>query len=146
LPAFFFAQRRLELLVRRRPATPLLFRVQALYFRKTTVAEIQILDSTGIAGKALRKELALALESTRSRFAIAIASEKKYTLPVRWQYYMETADRMRKPIRRLRSEKDDGLGLKGLAGALEMLRGLPLHAQAHQLCQTIQEIIAELEV
>jgi hypothetical protein len=123
-----------------------LFRVQALYFRKTAVAEIQIIDAAGIAEKTLRKELALALESARTRFAIAIASEKKYTLPARWQYYMDTADRMRESVRRLRSEDGDGSALKGWVSALETLRGLPIHAQAHQLCQTIREIITELEI
>jgi hypothetical protein len=136
----------LELLVRRRPATPLLFRVQAFYFRKNAVAEIQVLDSADIVEKALRKELLLALESTRSRLAIAIASEKKYTLPVRWQYYLDTADQLRNSIRKLRSAKGDGLALKGWTCALEMLGRIPLHAQAHQICQTLRAIITELDI
>jgi hypothetical protein len=134
------------LLVRRHPVTPLLFRVQALYFRETAVAGIQISDSTDIAEKALRSELLLALESARTRLAIAIAMEKKYTLPARWQYYLDTTEQIRCSIRRLRSAKFDGAALKGWACALERLKKISTQDQVCRLCQTLREIVVELDI
>ncbi len=106
---------------------------------------IQTSDLFDIGKKELQKELLLSLELVRTQLAIAIASEKKYTLPARWQYYLDTADQVRNSIRKLRSATGDRPSLKGWARALEMLKRAPAQEQAHQLCQTLREIIAEIE-
>jgi hypothetical protein len=87
-----------------------------------------------------------ALESARTRLAIAIALEKKYTLPVRWQYYLDTADQMRQCVKRLRNAKILRGDPKGWHCALEMLRKLPAQEQADELCRTLAMVLAEIEI
>jgi hypothetical protein len=121
-----------------------MFRPQALDFRKNSVNLIHASGEAKIVEKTLRKELLIALESARTRFAIAAASEKKYTLPVRWQYYLDTADQMCRSIRRLRRAEDQAPPPGEWASALEKLRMMPSHPQAHQLCRILREVVAEL--
>jgi hypothetical protein len=122
-----------------------MFRLQAFDFRKNSVNLIHVSGEAEIVEKTLRKELLIALESVRTRFAVATASEKKFTLPARWQYYLDTADRMCGSIRRLRKAEDLAPPPEEWASALEMLRRMPAQPQAHQLCRIICEIVAELE-
>ena len=117
-----------------------MFREQALYFRKTAVSKTEAVE------KMLQKELLLALESARTRLAIAIASEKKRTLPELWQYYLDTSDQMCRSIRKLRKAETDAPALRGWMCALETLKRIPAHEQAFQLCRTLREIVAELEL
>ncbi len=133
------------LLIRRHPATPLMFRLQALDFRDNSVNLIHASSEAKIVENTLRKELLIALESARTRFAIATALEKKLTLPERWQYYLDTAEQMCHSIRRLRKAEDLAPPPKEWVSALEKLRGMPAHPQAHQFCRIIREIAAELE-
>jgi hypothetical protein len=109
---------------------------------------VNVIHASGeapIGEKTLRKELLIALESARTRFAIATALEKKYTLPARWQYYLDTADQMCRSIRGLRRADDQYSPPGGWASALEKLRKMPPHPQAHQLCCVLREIAAELD-
>jgi hypothetical protein len=122
-----------------------MFRLQALDFRKNSVNLIHAAGEAKIVEKTLRKELLIALESVRTRFAIATASEKKYTLPALWQYYLDTADQMCRSIRRLRRAEDQAPPPGEWVSVLEKLRRMPPHPQTQQLCRIIREIVAELE-
>jgi hypothetical protein len=122
-----------------------LFRERALYFRETAVNRNQNSADTENVGKKLQKELLLVLESARTRLAIAIASEKKCTLPSRWQCYLDTADQIGLSIRALRRAEADALALKTWTCALEMLKNMPVHEQAYQLCQTLRKVVSEIE-
>ena len=135
----------MRLLIRRHPATPLMFGPQALDFRKNSVNLIHASGEAKIVEKTLRKELLFALEAARTRFAVAAASEKKSTLPARWQHYLDTADQMCRSIRRLRRAEDKAPPPGEWASALEKLRRMPPHPQAHQLCRILCEVVAELE-
>ena len=48
------------------------------------------------------RRLLYALECARSRLAVAMAAESKVTPPARWQSYLETENRMRRCLKRLR--------------------------------------------
>jgi len=100
---------------------------------------------------ALSRMLLLALERARSRLAIAIAAETKVTPPARWQYYLETAEEMRRCVKELRWELRNGLAEEGKwFQALEELHRLPPAEQrprsreAQQLCGRVREILAAL--
>jgi hypothetical protein len=93
-----------------------------------------------------RKELLVALEKSRTRLAVAIAAESKITPLDRWQYYLDTADRMRRCIKKLRHADFNGEpGLKDWNRALYALRQLPVHDTAWHLCRFLGEIVAMLE-
>jgi hypothetical protein len=135
----------LGLLIRRHPATPLLFREQALYFGETAVNWNQNSADTETVEKKLKKDLLLALESARTRLAIAIASEKKCTLPARWQYFLDTADKMGLSIKDLRKTEADAFTLGSWISALEMLKKIPAHEQAYQFCRNLRDVVSEIE-
>jgi hypothetical protein len=94
------------------------------------------------------------LETARGRLAVAMAMESKITPPDRWRFYRETEDRMRRYLKKLRSERrpelEERLDLLELARALKRLPFVPNHSVAHhgeaqQLCQKLREILAPLE-
>jgi hypothetical protein len=125
--------------------TPLLFRAGALHFRKIAVDAMQNTALAQYNGNAVRKELLRALESARTRLAIAIAEETKSTPRSRRQYYLDTADHLRRFIGRLRkvdgySERD----YESWALALQALKQLPAQNNAFQLCLTLREIVMDL--
>jgi hypothetical protein len=107
---------------------------------------LQTPGETKTVQKTLRKELLTAMESARTRLAVAAALEKKLTLPARWQYYLETADQMCLSIRRLRKAEDRLPPPEQWANSLERLRRTPVHAQAYQLCRVLREVVAELDI
>jgi hypothetical protein len=95
------------------------------------------------ASARFHRELVLALESARTRLAVAMASETKSTPPDRWQYYFETADRTRQFMKRLRKANSDMLHEKQeWIRALESLKHLPAHSKAPRLCQLLREIVS----
>ncbi len=93
----------------------------------------------------IQLELLLAIESARNRLAVAIASETKSTPPDRRQYYLETADRMRRISRKLRK---DGAGIpqdrQPWIRALEALNRLPAQSKALPLCRILRDIAKRL--
>lgn len=100
------------------------------------------------------REFVRALEIARGRLAVAMALEAKATPPDRWRYYRETEDRMRRYLKKLRSDRrselEERLDLLELARALKRLPFAPNHSvarqgEAQQLCQTLREILAPLE-
>ena len=89
----------------------------------------------------------MALESARPRLAVAIASETKSTPLDRRQYYLETADRMRRFSKKLRKS-----GFRTLQErrewihALDALKQLPAQSKALRLCQNLRDIVRGLAI
>ncbi len=89
-------------------------------------------------------ELPLAFERVRTQLAIAIAAEAKWTTLEKRKYYLETADRLRWFIRRLRTA--DGKELTEHPEwyrALRAIRQLPVQERALRLCQILRDIMPE---
>jgi hypothetical protein len=81
----------------------------------------------------------------RNRLAVTIASETKSTPPDRWKYYLDTADRTRGYIKKLRkSDFDLPKERQCWINALEALRQIPAQAEALELCRMLHEIVVEL--
>jgi hypothetical protein len=94
----------------------------------------------------LHLELLMALESARTRLAVAIASERKATLPDRLQYYMETAEQTRRFMKKLRRANSDIMQERQeWIHALENLRHLQVQDKAVGICQILRDIIVRLE-
>jgi hypothetical protein len=92
------------------------------------------------------RELLFALERARTRLAVAIATESKSTTLDRWQYYLDTADRMGRFVKRLRkTDLDIGSELKDCTRALQALKQLSVQDTALQLCRILGDIVAGLE-
>jgi hypothetical protein len=94
----------------------------------------------------MQKDLLLALESARTRLAVAIAAETKSTPRERRQYYLDTTDRICRSIRKLRRAGPDAPPKpQEWVRALETLQKLPVQEKAHRLCQVLGDIVAGLE-
>jgi hypothetical protein len=91
----------------------------------------------------IHRELVAALESVRTRLAVAIACETKSTTPDRRQYYLETADRMRRFTKNLRTGSGALQERQDWHGALDALRRIPAQTKAFQLCQTLRRLIGD---
>ena len=97
-------------------------------------------------------ELLHALESARSRLAVAIAAESKVTPRERWRRYLETEDRMRRCLRALRGHPARGSSKwHGWGQALSLLKhAFPVEdgvggGEAHRLCQHLSEVLNFIE-
>jgi hypothetical protein len=98
------------------------------------------------ASAKIHRELLQALESARTRLAIAIAVETKSTPADQWNYYLDTANRICRLTKKLRTAEDGGAcRLNDWVRALDALRQIPAHDKARPLCQVIEGIVAELE-
>ena len=94
----------------------------------------------------LHRELLIALESARTRLAVAIASETKSTPPDQLQYYFDTADQARRFNKKLRRQSiDRAQEQQAWSHALENLRRIPAQGNASGLCQMLRDIVARLE-
>ena len=122
-----------------------MFHVGLIYFREISVNAVQDPELSGCDGHILKRDLLLAMETARSRLAIAIAEESKYTPWNQRQYYLDTADRMRRNITRLRTEEsNEGFQLQEWILALEALREIPLNDRARTICERLRRIMAIL--
>jgi hypothetical protein len=122
-----------------------MFHVGLIYFREISVNAVQDSELTGCEGHILKRNLLLAMETARSRLAIAIAEESKYTSWNQRQYYLDTAERMRRNIARLRTGKStEGLQLREWILALEALREIPFNDRAQAMCERLRRIITML--
>jgi hypothetical protein len=98
-------------------------------------------------------DIVLALENARTRFAVAVATEKKTTAPKLWRSYFETEDRLRRCLKTLRAPGHSGLsGNRECALAMEILvqRSAICSSQqpdgeAKRLCGVLQEALKYLE-
>jgi hypothetical protein len=94
----------------------------------------------------LHRELLIALESARTHLAVAIATEAKSTTPVRLRSYLETAERARRFMKKLRTMNSEMPQEREVWGcALEKLRCFPLKGNAAGLCELLGDIVAQLE-
>lgn len=97
-------------------------------------------------------ELLYALESARSRLAVAIAAENKATPRELWRLYLATEDRTRRCVREIRGHAAQRNGRRaGWIQALSLLRQ-PLPAgdrtgrsEAQRLCQLLSEVLNIIE-
>lgn len=107
--------------------------------------------SSGRPESSLNRELLFAMESARSRLAVAIATENKATPRPRWLWYLETEDRMRRCVREIRR-----LRTRGPDTYYEWLEALILLKQplssndeetpeAQIMCRRMVEVLAILE-
>jgi hypothetical protein len=91
-------------------------------------------------------DLLLELEWARIQLAIAIAVESKSTPLERRQYYLDTADQVRRYVRRLRAAGGGtGAETENWHRTLESIRQMPNQCKASQLCQVLRDIVGELE-
>lgn len=94
----------------------------------------------------LQREVLLAIESARTRFAIAMAVESKTTPLSLWNLYRDTEDRMRRFAKKLRKDEfDERQDVQGWARALEVLMRLPKQGEALSFHQILNEVAEELE-
>ncbi len=100
----------------------------------------------------LYRELLFALESARTRLAVAIAAENKATPREQWLRYLTAEDRMRKCLREMRNHYLRSAGKE--AGWLEALHLLqqPLQeddqhsgSTAQRLCRRLYDVLAIIE-
>jgi hypothetical protein len=127
-----------------------LFRVTAFYFGKLG-GELLIKEPVSGGTATVTCALLQALERARTSLAIAIAAETKLTPPTLRQYYLETADAMRKCIKKLRRELRNGMNdERRWFQALEELHSLPQSEQklqskeVLQLCRRLQDILTTI--
>jgi hypothetical protein len=103
-------------------------------------------------GSAVYQDLLKALESARTKLAIAIAAETKATPLERWNYYLETADQMRRCLKQLRALPRSNIRSQAdWIEALDNLRQIPQRPdpksrqeEANQLCQRLRAVLAQL--
>jgi hypothetical protein len=96
--------------------------------------------------KEIHRELLLAFESARTRLAVSIAAETKSTPLDRWRYYLETADRMCRFMKKMRKQGFHAVRKpEDWVCALETLRHLPVQDRALRLCQLLGDIVTGLE-
>jgi hypothetical protein len=102
--------------------------------------------STKVSRKSSREDLLKAFERARTQLAVAIAAEAKSTPLKRRQYYLDTADQMRRFARKLRA-KDAELppGHTDWQRVFETIRQLPVEGRALRLSQMLREIATDLE-
>jgi len=113
---------------------------------KLTMGVVQDSKAAGYDFNTLKQELLFALETARSRLAIAIAEESKSTLWNQRRYYLDTTDHMRQFIVKLRNDRNErGFSMETLSSALEQLREVSLNDGARYLCGRLRGIVAALE-
>jgi hypothetical protein len=134
------AQTDVGLLVKVLFITFLLFRCVMSYFRKHDGMNIQNHLST-----ATSRDLLLALESARSRLAVAMAAEYKSTPPDRWRYYLATADHMGRLARQLRRTGIEISREGGDATCVDALKKVAVSNNPGHICRVFGEIVSALE-
>jgi hypothetical protein len=98
------------------------------------------------ASTRIHRELLFALESARTRLAIAIATETKSTPVDQWHNYLDTADRVCRLTKKLRASGHEWTPrLSDWIHALNALRQISVHDKARPLCRELEDIVAELE-
>jgi hypothetical protein len=124
-----------------------LFRLETLYFRETAVSVAENRGSWRGDGDTVHQQLLSALESARTRFAIAIAAETKSTPVERWRYYLDTADRIARFIKKFRKvDSGAALNYQDWIRALEALKRVPLqNGNASRLCRILRDVVMRLE-
>ncbi len=111
----------------------------------------------GVSGnwstEVLHRRLLLGLERARTRLAVAIACERKATLPESWRVYRETDDRVRRCLKELRLHHDRTVAtgepwfsaLAALDRVLGASEPYPLSGQAQRLSRHLSEVLELIE-
>jgi hypothetical protein len=118
-----------------------------LYFRETAVSATGNTGSLHGNGDTVHQQLLAALESARTRFAVAIAAESKSTPVDRWRYYLDTADWISRFIRKFRKVNSGAVPEnQDWYRALEALKRMPLqNGNASHLCRILRDVVMRLE-
>lgn len=100
----------------------------------------------------LYKDLLCALERARSRLAVAIATENRFTPRERWRHYLETESRMRQVVREIRNRSGRSYRKQfAWLQALDVLsQPLPApdghsHGEASALCDKLHAVLDLME-
>ena len=100
----------------------------------------------------VHREILYAMESVRSRLAVAIAAENKATPRERWRHYLETQERMRRCVRdiRMHAGRNSCRQVTWLQALSLLKQPRPVgdrrsHGEAHQLCQRLYEVLSIIE-
>ena len=133
---------------------PLMFRVGVSYFRKSSGRAVNHEEKAQKGSHAVYEDLLKALEQARTRLAVAIAAETKATPLSRWNYYLETAEQIRRCLKQLRTLPRSNLKCgDAWYSALDSLRQLPprpdsksRHGEAQQLCQRLRSVLGQLDM
>lgn len=140
LLAYFLAQTDRKPLVKGR-TTLLLFRRTKGYFRKYGCAVTSRTDS-----KSPHAELVLALQSARTRLAVAAAAGRRSTPPAATERYLKTAEHVGRVVRKWQGFVRNGaISTCGQARALESLGALTTCDDPAQMERILGDIVAELE-
>ena len=127
-----------------------MFREEASYFRK--IAEAAVKQRLQEDAPAVYRDLLKALESARTRLAIAIAGVTKVTPIQRWNYYLETSDQMRRCLKQLRAHpRPESIDQPDWIKALDTLREMPARpdlsshkGEADVLCRRLRSVLGRL--
>lgn len=91
-------------------------------------------------------ELVLALQSARTRLAVAAAAGRRSTPPAVMQSYLDTAERLGRVLKKMRDSREDrAMSPCTGAGALESLRGIAACDDPAHMTRILGDIVAELE-
>ncbi len=100
----------------------------------------------------LYREFLHAMETARTRLAVAIAAENKVTPRERWHYYLDMEDRMRRCVREIRRHRQKNQGRQAdWYQALSLLKqplpiaGTRFRGEAQQLCHRLADVLAIME-
>ncbi|HSW39384.1 MAG TPA: hypothetical protein VLL97_07825 [Acidobacteriota bacterium] len=92
------------------------------------------------------RDLLIALESARTRLAVAMAVEYKSTPPARWRYYLATADRMTAVVRRLRASGGEIQCKEWSPGdVVAILKSVGADNNPARICRIFGKIADEME-
>lgn len=129
-----------------------MFRDGVPYFRKVLGELVNHEEKLQKGAHTVYQDLLKALESARTKLAIAIAAETKATPLGRWNYYLETADQMRRCLKQLRTLHRSGIKSQAdWVEALNNLKQIPQrpdarsrHGEANHLCQRLRAVLVRL--
>jgi hypothetical protein len=139
---FFLAQIKSELLVRGHVHDASIVSSHDHVFQKNCGGNVV----PNYASAKIHRELLFALESARTRLAVAIATETKSTPVDQWRYYLDMANRISCLTKKLRAAGHDWTPrLNDWIRALNALRQISVHDTARPLCRVLEDIVAELE-
>lgn len=121
--------------------TLLLFLQPEGYFRKNGGAV-----NHRCAANNPRAELVLALQSARTRLAVAAAAGRRSTPPAVMRRYLDTDERLGRVLKKMRASREDrAINSFTGSGALESLRGIADSDDPAHLSRILGDIVAELE-
>ena len=109
-------------------------------------------DSAKFNSGAIYEELMVTLEMARTRLAVNMAAEAKATPAKRWQYYLETADLLRRCLKELRKPAEAvSQWHSSRLRALEVLKQLPgfsiqqwCYGDTLIFCRILREAVAQI--